>query len=128
MCLRATIRRPLRSKRAMISPVRPRVNASGFTRMRVRSMRLRCGSGWAAGGGGGGVGAGGGRAAGGGGGRGGWGGGGGGGCEGGGGGRGGGGRETRGGRCTPRGGGIKCTAERRGVKIKGTSRSSVQVL
>src|SRR4051794_4195855 len=38
MCCRATIRRPLRSKRAMISPVRPRANASGLTRMRVRSM------------------------------------------------------------------------------------------
>src|SRR5215211_7750692 len=37
MCLRATIRRPLRSKRAMISPVRPRSNASGLTRIRVRS-------------------------------------------------------------------------------------------
>src|SRR5688572_2085539 len=37
MCLRATMRRPLRSKRAMISPVRPRANASGLTRMRVRS-------------------------------------------------------------------------------------------
>src|SRR3954447_23114320 len=39
MCLRATMRRPLRSKRATISPVRPRAKASGFTRMRVRSMR-----------------------------------------------------------------------------------------
>ena len=38
MCLSATMRRPLRSKRAMISPVRPRANASGLTRMRVRSM------------------------------------------------------------------------------------------
>src|SRR4029453_17206141 len=37
MCLRATIFRPLRSKRAMISPVRPRANASGLTRIRVRS-------------------------------------------------------------------------------------------
>src|SRR3954454_21061619 len=37
MCLMATMRRPLRSKRAMISPVRPRANASGLTRMRVRS-------------------------------------------------------------------------------------------
>src|SRR3954451_22955513 len=36
----ATIRRPLRSKRAMISPVRPRANASGLTRMRVRSIRV----------------------------------------------------------------------------------------
>ena len=34
----ATIRRPLRSKRAMISPVRPRANASGLTRISVRSM------------------------------------------------------------------------------------------
>ena len=38
MCFSATMRRPLRSKRAMISPVRPRANASGLTRMRVRSM------------------------------------------------------------------------------------------
>src|SRR5436190_20477857 len=38
MCLRATILRPLRSKRAMISPVRPRANASGLTRIRVRSI------------------------------------------------------------------------------------------
>src|SRR5215217_109331 len=38
MCLSATIRRPLRSKRAMISPVRPRANASGLTRIRVRSI------------------------------------------------------------------------------------------
>src|SRR5687768_11542454 len=37
MCWRATIFRPLRSKRAMISPVRPRANASGLTRIRVRS-------------------------------------------------------------------------------------------
>src|SRR3712207_6495523 len=37
MCLRATILSPLRSKRAMISPVRPRANASGLTRIRVRS-------------------------------------------------------------------------------------------
>src|ERR671933_551825 len=35
----AAMRRPLRSKRAMISPVRLRANASGFTRIRVRSMR-----------------------------------------------------------------------------------------
>src|SRR5690348_6276122 len=35
---RATMRSPLRSKRAMISPVRPRANASGLTRMRVRSI------------------------------------------------------------------------------------------
>src|SRR5215210_3120631 len=34
----AAIRRPLRSKRAMISPVRLRAKASGFTRMRVLSM------------------------------------------------------------------------------------------
>src|SRR3954468_16541239 len=40
MCLRAAIRRPLRSKRAMISPVRLRANASGLTRMRVRSMNF----------------------------------------------------------------------------------------
>src|SRR3954462_8353945 len=33
----ATMRRPLRSKRARISPVRPRANASGLTRIRVRS-------------------------------------------------------------------------------------------
>src|SRR3954464_5302252 len=38
MCLSATMRRPLRSKRAMISPVRPRANASGLTRIRVRSI------------------------------------------------------------------------------------------
>src|SRR3954470_21377926 len=37
MCFMAAIRRPLRSKRARISPVRPRANASGFTRIRVRS-------------------------------------------------------------------------------------------
>src|SRR3712207_9053248 len=37
MCLRATIFRPLRSKRAMISPVRPRAKATGLTRIRVRS-------------------------------------------------------------------------------------------
>src|SRR4051812_10151540 len=37
MCLRATIPRPLRSKRLMISPVSPRAKASGLTRMRVRS-------------------------------------------------------------------------------------------
>src|SRR3954447_10720678 len=36
MCLRAAIRRPLRSKRAITSPVRPRSNASGLTRIRVR--------------------------------------------------------------------------------------------
>src|SRR5687767_7664063 len=39
MCLSATIRSPLRSKREMISPVRLRANASGFTRIRVRSKR-----------------------------------------------------------------------------------------
>src|SRR3954468_15505022 len=38
MCLSAQMRRPLRSKRAMISPVSPRANASGLTRMRVRSI------------------------------------------------------------------------------------------
>src|SRR3954451_8884671 len=38
MCLSAAMRRPLRSKRAMISPLRPRANASGFTRMRVLSI------------------------------------------------------------------------------------------
>src|SRR3954465_8294883 len=38
MCLSATIFRPLRSKRAMISPVSPRAKASGLTRIRVRSM------------------------------------------------------------------------------------------
>src|SRR3954451_14549804 len=32
------MRRPLRSKRAMISPVRPRSKASGLTRIRVRSI------------------------------------------------------------------------------------------
>src|SRR5919109_5200977 len=37
MYVRATILRPLFSKRAMISPVRPRANASGLTRIRVRS-------------------------------------------------------------------------------------------
>src|SRR3954470_9506273 len=37
MCFMATIFMPLRSKRATISPVRPRSNASGFTRIRVRS-------------------------------------------------------------------------------------------
>src|SRR5919109_2388522 len=34
----ATIVSPLRSKRAMISPVRPRANASGFTRISVLSI------------------------------------------------------------------------------------------
>src|SRR5215216_7127056 len=34
----AVIFRPLFSNRRMISPVRPRAKASGFTRMRVRSM------------------------------------------------------------------------------------------
>src|SRR4029450_6741707 len=38
MCASAMMRRPLRSKRATISPVSPRANASGLTRMRVRSM------------------------------------------------------------------------------------------
>src|SRR5579884_2389759 len=38
MSFRAIRRRPLRSKRAMISPVRLRAKASGFTRMSVRSM------------------------------------------------------------------------------------------
>src|SRR5215207_8117135 len=38
MCFIATILRPLRSKRAMTSPVSPRSNASGFTRIRVRSI------------------------------------------------------------------------------------------
>src|SRR5215218_2730023 len=38
MCFAATIFRPLRSKRAMISPDRPRANASGFTRISVFSM------------------------------------------------------------------------------------------
>ncbi len=37
ICFSAAIRRPLRSKRAMISPVRPRSNASGLTRIRVLS-------------------------------------------------------------------------------------------
>src|SRR5215211_3439879 len=41
MCFIATIRSPLRSKRATISPVRPRSNASGFTRMSVRSISPR---------------------------------------------------------------------------------------
>src|SRR3954453_13949248 len=36
----ATIFSPLRSKRATISPVRPRANASGLTRIRVRSIRF----------------------------------------------------------------------------------------
>src|SRR4051794_25186438 len=38
MCCSATIVRPLRSKRAMISPVRPRAKASGLTRISVLSM------------------------------------------------------------------------------------------
>src|SRR3954454_1402222 len=42
MCCIATIRRPLRSKRATISPVRPRANASGLTRINVRSMGGEC--------------------------------------------------------------------------------------
>src|SRR5689334_1943413 len=37
MCLRAAMRRPLRSKRAITSPVSPRANASGFTRISVLS-------------------------------------------------------------------------------------------
>src|SRR3954451_11192143 len=40
MCLRAAIRSPLRSKRAMSSPVRPRSNASGLTRISVLSIDL----------------------------------------------------------------------------------------
>src|SRR3954447_1825203 len=39
MCSRATMRRPLRSKRAITSPLRPRAKASGFTRIRVLSKR-----------------------------------------------------------------------------------------
>ena len=38
MSFSAASRRPLRSKRAMISPVSPRANASGLTRIRVRSI------------------------------------------------------------------------------------------
>src|SRR6476661_3925568 len=38
MCCSAAMRRPLRSNRAMISPVRPRAKASGFTRIRVLSI------------------------------------------------------------------------------------------
>src|SRR5258707_5833882 len=38
MWRRATIFSPLRSKRAMISPLRERAKASGFTRISVRSM------------------------------------------------------------------------------------------
>src|SRR5215212_4982469 len=45
----ATIRRPLRSKREMISPVRPPEKASGLTRMRVRSIAARDLSGCSAG-------------------------------------------------------------------------------
>src|ERR1035437_3459595 len=45
----ATSFRPLRSKRAIISPLRPRAKASGFTRISVLSMDsfagLRCRSG-----------------------------------------------------------------------------------
>src|SRR6478735_5289725 len=40
MVFRAAIRRPLRSKRAMTSPVRARSKASGFTRIRVRLTAL----------------------------------------------------------------------------------------
>src|SRR4051812_11207248 len=45
MCLAATIFRPLRSKRAMISPESPRANASGLTRIRVLSVAMgrQCG-------------------------------------------------------------------------------------
>src|SRR3954452_11619681 len=45
MCFMAAIFRPLRSKRATISPVRPRSKASGFTRIRVRSKSSSIG-GW----------------------------------------------------------------------------------
>src|SRR3954454_19759090 len=45
MCFRATIVSPLRSKRAMISPVRPFSKASGLTRIRVRSIGGPLGSG-----------------------------------------------------------------------------------
>src|ERR671917_180977 len=45
MCFMATIVRPLRSKRARISPVRRRSKASGFTRIRVRSIDLLSGQG-----------------------------------------------------------------------------------
>src|SRR4051794_5553056 len=38
MCLSAAMRSPLRSKRAMISPVSPRANASGLTRISVLSI------------------------------------------------------------------------------------------
>src|SRR5829696_7843819 len=51
MYLRVATRRPLRSKRAMISPVRLRANASGLTRMRVRSMYFLSGWGQPVGGG-----------------------------------------------------------------------------
>src|SRR3954468_22723657 len=40
MRLRAAIRSPLRSKRAITSPVRPRANASGLTRISVLSIGL----------------------------------------------------------------------------------------
>src|SRR3954470_21830962 len=40
MCLRAAIRSPLRSKRAITSPVRPRAKASGLTRINVLSIGL----------------------------------------------------------------------------------------
>src|SRR5204863_7561888 len=43
---RATMRRPLRSKRATISPVRTRANASGLTRIRVRDKALGAGLGY----------------------------------------------------------------------------------
>src|SRR3954453_10388326 len=45
MCFSAAMRRPLRSKRARISPVSPRANASGLTRIRVRSIGGLLGSG-----------------------------------------------------------------------------------
>src|SRR3954468_21779485 len=46
MCLAATIVSPLRSKRATISPLRPRANASGLTRIRVLSVAMarQCGN------------------------------------------------------------------------------------
>src|SRR5664280_831074 len=50
ICCRAARRRPLRSNRVMISPVRLRAKASGLTRMSVRSttvvlLEMGCGSG-----------------------------------------------------------------------------------
>src|SRR5882762_8793212 len=44
MWRRATIFKPLRSKRAMISPLSERAKASGFTRISVRSMTSFAGS------------------------------------------------------------------------------------